>query len=138
MATTVNDLVKELIELGATSGVEVRLAQLDREDDASDISITYQAAGGERSPLLAAGVSGLEFWEYRITVRGRDGAAVETESRLVQDYIDALAVNYTIDNFVIQSAYTSSVSDEDRGEIVGDAFQYQYSFNLSLAIGRAS
>lgn len=139
MATTVNDLVRELIVLGATSGTEVRLAQLDREDDPSDVAITYQATSGERSPLLAGGVSGLEVWEYRITVRGRDGVAVETESRKVQDYLDALAVNYrTITPFILQSVFTSSISDEDRGDIVGDQFQYQYSFNLSLAIGRAS
>jgi len=135
--STVSDLVKTVIGLGATTGVDIRLAELDREDDATDIAITYKVNSGERDRLLV-GVSRLEFWEYQVTVRGRDGVAVETESRKVQDYIDALAVNHTIDDFVIQSASTSSISDEDRGEIAGDQFQYQYSFNLSLAIGRAS
>lgn len=128
---TVTELVKELVELEAT--FPVRLSQPDREDTTC---ITFRAVEGQRDPLLAGGNSGLEFWRYIVSVRGNDGAAVEAESRTVQDALDALAINYTVDTFVVQSAMTGSLSDEDTDELVSDQFEYQYSFTLSLAIGR--
>mgnify|MGYP006921301481 CR=1 FL=1 len=130
---TVNALVKRLIELG--TDYDVRQAEPDREDGPD--TVTYRASEGDRDQTLD-GFSGLEFWRYIVSVRGRDPDTSETASRSIQDELDGLAVNYQVDNFIVQAASTGSITDEDRQAIVGDQFDYQYSFTLTLAIGRAS
>ena len=130
---TVNALVKHLVELG--TDLEVRLAEPDREDGPD--TVTYRVSDGDRDQTLG-GFSGLEFWRYIVTVRGRDPDAGESASRSIQDTIDALSVNYKVNDFIVQAASTGQLNDEDRQSIVGDQFDYQYSFTLTLAIGRAS
>lgn len=132
-AETVNEVVHNLIDLANT--YPIRLAEPDREDATC---ITYRVADGDRDALLGGGVSGLEVWRYMVTVRGNDGAGVETESRAIQDAIDAVAINTVDGDFVIQSVFTGSISDEDREEIVSDQFEYQYSFIINLAVGKAA
>lgn len=133
---TVNELVHDLIA-GSGTSTPVRLAESDREDDADVVRFSVQT--GTRDPLLAGSVSGFESWAYTVAVCGNDGAAVETDARVIRDYLDALAINYsTITPWVVQSCYTSDTSDDNRPEIVGDKFQYSHVFTLYLCLGRSS
>lgn len=133
---TVNELVYALLS-GSGTTTPVRLAESDREDDA-DV-VRFQIQTGTRDPLLAGNVSGFESWAYTVAVCGNDGATVDADARVIRNYLDALAINYsTVTPWVVQSCYTSDASDDNRPEIVGDKFQYSHVFTLYLALGRSS